>query len=54
VNALTIHTAPGDAQPLRGALMCGDALAVYGQTPDGAWLQVRGVSSQMTMLPSAD
>jgi len=42
VNALTIHTAPGDAQPLKGALMCGDALAVYGQTPDGAWLQVRG------------
>ncbi len=42
VNALAVHTGPGDAQSIKGSFMCGDALAVYGRTADGAWLQVRG------------
>lgn len=41
VNALAVHAGPDDAQPVKGAAMCGDALAVYGRTADGAWLEVR-------------
>ncbi len=41
VNTLAIHTGPDEAWEDRGTAMCGDALAVYGRTADGAWLQVR-------------
>lgn len=41
-NALEVRAGPGEAEPVRGAFMCGDALAVYGRSADGAWLQVRG------------
>lgn len=42
VNALEVHAGPGDGEPVRGAFLCGDALAVYDRSADGAWLQVRG------------
>jgi hypothetical protein len=42
VNALAIYTGPDESQAVKAAAMCGDALAVYGRTADGAWLQVRG------------
>ncbi len=42
VNALAVHAGPGDAEPVRGAFLCGDALAVYDRSAEGAWLQVRG------------
>lgn len=42
INALGVHEGPGDAQPIKGALMCGDALAIYGRNANGTWLQVRG------------
>lgn len=42
VNVLEVHTGPGDAEPIRGAFMCGDALAVYARSDNCEWLQVRG------------
>jgi endonuclease YncB( thermonuclease family) len=42
VNALPVLQGPGEEQPVKGTVMCGDALAVYGRSADGGWLQVRG------------
>lgn len=41
VNTLAIHTGPDAMREMRGTAMCGNALAAYGRTADGAWLQVR-------------